>query len=43
MYARPAKVYEAHPINVPVHLFIAQDDHTDEPPLDWGKVLPAAQ
>jgi thioesterase domain-containing protein len=40
MHVQAANAYQAHPINIPVHLFIAQDDHTGEPPLGWDKVLP---
>ncbi|MDR2012563.1 MAG: hypothetical protein LBQ20_05890 [Rhodanobacter sp.] len=41
MHAQAAKAYKAHPINIPVHLFIAQDDPTDQPPFGWDEVLPA--
>ncbi|MDR2013244.1 MAG: phosphopantetheine-binding protein, partial [Rhodanobacter sp.] len=41
MHTQAVEAYEAHPINIPVHLFVAQDDHTDEPPFGWDKVLPA--
>jgi thioesterase domain-containing protein/acyl carrier protein len=41
VHTRAANAYQAYPISIPVHLFIAQDGHTDEPPFGWDKVLPA--
>ncbi|MDR1969185.1 MAG: amino acid adenylation domain-containing protein [Burkholderiaceae bacterium] len=41
MHTRASNAYQAHPINIQVHLFIAQDDPTGEPPLSWDKILPA--
>ncbi|MDR2012348.1 MAG: amino acid adenylation domain-containing protein [Rhodanobacter sp.] len=41
LHVQAAKAYEAYPINIPVNLFIAQDNHTAEPPLGWNEVLPA--
>jgi arthrofactin-type cyclic lipopeptide synthetase C len=36
------KAYEIQPINIPIHLFIAQDDVADDLTHGWSKVLPAA-
>ncbi|MDR2155425.1 MAG: alpha/beta fold hydrolase, partial [Burkholderiaceae bacterium] len=39
MHIEASNMYEVKPIDIPVHLFIAQDNNASEPSLGWGKTL----
>jgi arthrofactin-type cyclic lipopeptide synthetase C len=40
LFTQAGNTYEINPINIPIHLFIAQERSSGEPLYGWDKVLP---
>jgi thioesterase domain-containing protein len=43
IYTEACSRYLAQPISIPIHLFVAQNEHPDVPFLGWNAVLPESQ